>query len=83
MPGWTRCRNETIGAEVELPTDALVAYMARGWDPISESRTIEQADAERVAAENAAATIEPPTAPAARRNQSTTTTGTAGATKEN
>jgi len=55
----TRCRNEAINAEAELPTEALVAFKARGWEPIGESRTRAEADAERVDAENAAADAAP------------------------
>lgn len=55
MAGVTRCRNEGINAEAELPTDALAAWQARGWEPIGEDRTIQEAEAERVAADNAAA----------------------------
>ena len=55
MPGVTRCRHAEIGAESEIPTDALAAFVARGWEPIGESRSVEDANQERVDAENAAA----------------------------
>ena len=55
MPGVTRCKHAEIGAEAELPTDALVAWQARGWEPISGSRSVEAAELERIDAENAAA----------------------------
>lgn len=51
----TRCRHEETQAEAELPTDALAAWIAHGWEPISDSRTVESAEAERVTAENTAA----------------------------
>jgi len=55
MPGVTRCKHDEIGAEAELPTDALDAWKARGWEPISDSRSRHAAEVERVDAENAAA----------------------------
>lgn len=56
MPGVTRCRHAETGGEAELPTDALKAWQAHGWEPITGvSRSIEDADAERVDAANAAA----------------------------
>jgi len=79
MADLTRCRNTTIDAEAELPTDALRAWKARGWEPITESRSESAAEAERVDAENAAAETAPPkprTAPATRHTG--TTAGDAG-----
>jgi len=55
MPGLTRCRHPELGTEAELPTDALGAWAARGWEPITESRSLETADVERIQAEEAAA----------------------------
>lgn len=86
MPGVTRCTHAETGGEAELPTDALAAYVARGWEPVGESRTIEAADAERVTRENAAAEYaappkNPEVAPVAPANQETTA-GDAGTKKE-
>ncbi len=55
MPGVTLCRHAELGVEVNQPTDALAAFVARGWEPIGESRSEEDANQERVDAENAAA----------------------------
>jgi hypothetical protein len=55
MAELTRCRHNETGAEAELPTEALGAWHAHGWDPISDSRSFEAADVERVQAEEAAA----------------------------
>lgn len=51
----TRCRNVEIDAEHELPTASLDAWKARGWEPISDSRSFETAEIERIDRENAAA----------------------------
>lgn len=51
----TRCKHAETGHEAELPTAALVAFKARGWEPISNSRTEQDAEQERIDAENAAA----------------------------
>lgn len=96
MPGVTRCTHPETGGVAELPTDALAAYVGRGWVPEGESRSIEAAEVERVNAENdAAALVEPPPAipveqshedlPAApvAWQSSTEPTGTVGAEKEN
>lgn len=65
MPGVTRCRNAETGGEAELPTDALKAWQAHGWEPVSgESRSLEEAEAQRVDAENAAALADAPQVPA-------------------
>ena len=83
MADVTRCRNAEINAEAELPTDALHAWKARGWEPVTDSRSMEAAEVERVEAENAAAeaeTPEPRIAPVTR--QTGTTAGDAGTEKE-
>lgn len=51
----TRCRNTDTGAEAELPTDALGAWVRLGWEPISDSRPLDEAEQERINAENEAA----------------------------
>lgn len=55
MAEQTRCRHNETGAEAELPTEALAAWQAHGWEPISDSRSYEAAEAERVQVETAAA----------------------------
>ena len=55
MPGVTLCKHAELGVEVNQPTDALAAFVARGWEPIGVSRSVEDANQERVDAENAAA----------------------------
>ena len=79
----TRCRNAEINAEAELPTDALHAWRARGWEPISDSRTVEAADLERVDAENAAALAAPAPRATPVTRPTGTTAGDAGKNKEN
>lgn len=54
MPGVTRCEHPETGGVAELPTDALAAFVARGWEPVSESRSTEAAETERIDRENAA-----------------------------
>lgn len=55
MAELTRCKHPETGGVAELPTDSLAAWKAHGWEPISGSRTLEAAEAERVTAENLAA----------------------------
>lgn len=55
MAEQTRCKHNVTGAEAELPTESLGAWQAHGWEPISDSRTFEDAEAERVDAENQSA----------------------------
>ena len=51
----TRCRNTETGHEAELPTDALGAYVRLGWEAISESRSSDAAEQERIDRDNEAA----------------------------
>jgi len=45
----TRVRHNETGAEWEAPTDALRAWTALGWEPITgDSRTRDDADLERI-----------------------------------
>ena len=61
MPGVTFCRNAETGGEAELPTDALDAWGAHGWEPVTgESRSLQEAEAQKVDAANAAALVDTP-----------------------
>jgi len=51
----TRCRNAETGHEAELPTDVLGAYVRLGWEAISESRSSDAAEQERIDRDNEAA----------------------------
>ena len=82
MPGVTLCKHAELGVEVNQPTDALAAFVARGWEPIGKSRSVEAANQERVDAENAAAlhTPKPRITPVTR--PVITPAGDAGPSKE-
>lgn len=90
----TRCQHKETGHVAELPTDALAFYLARGWEPVTGSRSRSEAEAEAQAAEAAAAekaarearavpprSIRPRTATTEAR-QPTDTAGDAGPSKE-
>jgi hypothetical protein len=51
----TRCKHADTGHEAEIPTPALAAWQRLGWEPISDSRSLDEAEQERIDAENAAA----------------------------
>jgi hypothetical protein len=82
MADVTRCRHAEIDGEAELPTASLVAWQARGWEPISESRSPEAAEDERIDAENAAAVAPPKPRATPVTRPTGTTAGDAGKNKE-
>lgn len=57
----TRCQHNETGAFANIPTDALPGWQKLGWDPVDESRSLEEmrtaevrAETEQAAAESAA-----------------------------
>lgn len=55
MADVTRCRHADTGHEAEIPTEALGAYARLGWEPITDSRSFDEAEQERIDADNEAA----------------------------
>jgi hypothetical protein len=51
---FTRMRSPVDGTPAEIPSDAADVYAAKGWEPISGSRSYEQAAQELADAESAA-----------------------------
>jgi len=51
---FTRMSSPVDGTPAEIPSDAAEVYAARGWEPISDSRTYEQAAQEAADAQSAA-----------------------------
>lgn len=84
MADVTRCKHPEIDAEAELPTESLAFWKARGWEPVTDSRSMEAAEVERIDAENAAADGEPQEPRITPVTRPTgTTAGDAGTEKEN
>jgi hypothetical protein len=51
---FTRMTSPVDGTPAEIPSDAAEVYAARGWEPISGSRSYEQAAQEAADAQSAA-----------------------------
>lgn len=84
----TRCRHQVTGAEAEFPTDTVGAWSQLGWNPITGSRTVLEAEAEYVQAHTPPPDGTTPTqsVPAVAQDQEppmTPTVGDAGTTQEN
>lgn len=57
MPDLTRCEHPDTGGQAELPTEALPTWERLGWQPISDSRSPEQAELERIEADEEQAAL--------------------------
>lgn len=55
---YTRCRHNETGHEAEIPTEALDAWSRLGWESIGDSRSQNEAEQERIDAENASADLQ-------------------------
>lgn len=44
----TRARHDVTGAEAEFPSEVAGAWQRLGWQPISEPRSLQEAEQERI-----------------------------------
>ena len=58
MSEFVRVRNAETGGEADVPAGALEAYEARGWEPVSEPRSMSRAlDEETIRAQEGTAGV--------------------------